>query len=91
LLLPVFLYLIHRIAHIDVMRPLAIFPRLAGASALMFILVTAWQAHSPIEMPQIAILASAILIGAASYGVSAVILVRPDLLSVRDVLLRLRN
>lgn len=89
-LLPVFLFLVQRIAHIDVLKPLAIFPRLAIAAGLMFAAVTAWIVGSP-AAPQEIVIAGGIAVGAAVYIAAAIVLVRPDLLNARDVLLRLRE
>ena len=91
LLLPVFLFLVHRIAHIDVLKPLTIFPRLAVAGLLMFAVVTAWLVAAPASTPQAFLIAGGIIIGAAVYVAAAIVLVRPDLLDARDMLLRLRR
>jgi O-antigen/teichoic acid export membrane protein len=91
LLLPVFLFYVQRIAHIDVSRPLAIFPRLAGAVVVMFAIVSAWVLGAPDNVPQAVALAGGIAIGAAVYIAAAVVLVRADLLHARDMLLSLRQ
>lgn len=90
-LLPVFLFFVQRIAHIDVLKPLTIFPRLAIAAAIMFVAVTAWLFGAPAHAPQEIVIASGIAVGAAVYIAAAIVLVRPDLLNARDVLLRLRG
>jgi O-antigen/teichoic acid export membrane protein len=90
-LLPIFLFFAHRIAGIDVLKPLAIFPRLATAATLMFASATTSQLSASAHAEPVVIMACAILIGAAVYGVAAIVLVRPDLLSARDMILRLRD
>lgn len=90
LLLPAFLFYVQRISDIDVLRPLAIFPRLAGAVIIMFAVVTAWVFGAPHGVSQAIDLAGAIAIGAAVYMTAAVMLVRADLLKVRDMLISLR-
>ncbi|WP_193178613.1 lipopolysaccharide biosynthesis protein [Oricola nitratireducens] len=86
LLLPVFLYYAQRIAGIDVMRPLAVYPRLAIATAAMFAAVSAWLAGAPGGTPQELVLIGGIVIGAVVYVAAAVILLRRDLLDARDLL-----
>lgn len=90
LLLPVFLVQVHRIAHVDVLRPLVIFPRLAVASILMSAVVSAWLQGAPASAAPGIVLAGAILIGAAGYAAASFVLVRPDLLNARNFVLRLR-
>ncbi|WP_292237551.1 hypothetical protein [Mesorhizobium sp.] len=90
LLLPVFLVQAHRIAHVDVLRPLVIFPRLAVASILMSAVVSAWLQGAPASAAPGIVLAGAILIGAAGYAAASFVLVRPDLLNARNFVLRLR-
>ncbi|HXV31595.1 MAG TPA: lipopolysaccharide biosynthesis protein [Sinorhizobium sp.] len=91
LLLPVFLFYVQRIAQIDVSRPLAIFPRLAGAAAIMFAIVSAWMLSAPENVPQALTVAGGIAIGAPVYIAAALVLVRADLLNARDMLLSLRE
>ncbi|WP_181705391.1 lipopolysaccharide biosynthesis protein [Chthonobacter rhizosphaerae] len=88
LLLPVFLFLVRRIAGIDVTRPLVIFPRLALAVSVMFAAVTGWLRMMPVSDAPWLSLASAIAAGAAVYGVMIVLLIRPDLLDAGDLLIR---
>jgi O-antigen/teichoic acid export membrane protein len=91
LLLPVFLFLVHHVAHIDVLKPLTILPRLLAAALLMFAAVTAWLVAAPESTPQGFLIAGGIIIGAVVYGAAAIVLLRPDLLDARDMLLRLRR
>ncbi|TIM25147.1 MAG: lipopolysaccharide biosynthesis protein, partial [Mesorhizobium sp.] len=91
LLLPVFLFLVHHVAHIDVLKPLTILPRLLAAALLMFAAVTAWLVAAPASTPQGFLIAGGIIIGAVVYGAAAIVLLRPDLLDARDMLLRLRR
>ncbi|MER8830497.1 lipopolysaccharide biosynthesis protein [Mesorhizobium sp. M0938] len=90
LLLPVFLIQVQRLAHIDVLRPLVIFPRLAVASILMFAVVSAWLRGAPANAAPGIVLAGGILIGAGVYAAASFVLVRPDLLNARNFVLRLR-
>lgn len=89
-LLPIFLVQIQRIAHIDVLRPLVIFPRLALASTLMFAVVSAWLRGAPASAPPSLVLGGGILIGAAVYAAASFVLVRPDLLNARNFVIGLR-
>lgn len=91
LLLPVFLFYVQRIAHIDVSKPLAIFPRLAGAAALMVATVCAWMLGAPDSVPKVVTVAGGIAVGAAVYVAAAIMLVRADLLNARDMMLSLRK
>lgn len=89
-LLPFFLFQVQRIAQIDVVRPLVIFPRLAVASALMFAVVSVWLRGAPASAAPGIVLAGGVLIGAAVYAAASFVLVRPDLLNARNFVLRLR-
>ena len=62
-----------------------------GPIALMFAAVTAWLVGAPAYAPQEILIAGGIAVGAAVYIAAAIVLVRPDLLNARDVLLRLRE
>jgi O-antigen/teichoic acid export membrane protein len=90
-LLPVLLLWTSRLARIDVLRPLAIFPPLMIATALMAAAVIAWLLLSPRGIPEAEVLAVAIALGAVTYGVAALVLIRPDLLVARDMLLKMRR
>lgn len=90
-LLPIFLFYAQRIARIDVLRPLEIFPRLALAALLMFGAVSAWLRSAPEHAAQETLLISAIVIGASVYGTALFVLVRSDLFNARDLFLRLRG
>ncbi|TIP99330.1 MAG: hypothetical protein E5X60_09480 [Mesorhizobium sp.] len=57
----------------------------------MFVAVTAWQVAAPASTPQTFLIAGGIIIGAAVYVAAAIVLVRPDLLDARDIVLRLRR
>jgi O-antigen/teichoic acid export membrane protein len=91
LLLPIFLFLVQRIGQVDVLKPLAIYPRLAFAAVLMFAAVAAWLAAAPANLSPIILIAGGIAAGAVVYLGAAIILVRPDLLNARDLSLRLRG
>jgi len=90
LLLPVFLVQIRRIAHIDVLRPLVIFPRLALASIAMFALVSMWVRGAPANAAPGFVLIGGIFVGAIVYAAASFMLVRPDLLNARNFVLGLR-
>ncbi|TIL62421.1 MAG: lipopolysaccharide biosynthesis protein [Mesorhizobium sp.] len=90
-LLPIFLFYAQRIARIDVLRPLEIFPRLALAALLMFGAVSAWLSSAPEHASQETLLISAIVLGAAVYCTALFVLVRSDLFNARDLFLRLRG
>lgn len=86
ILLPAFLYFARKIANIDVLRPLAIYPRLALAAAFMFAAVTTWFARAPAGISQEAMLALSIAFGAAVYISSAAILLRRVLLEAIELI-----
>ncbi len=90
-LLPFFLFFAQRSARIDIRRPLAIFPKLAIASSLMFAAVTAVRLGAPENAPQMVAIGCAVIIGAIVFGVAAILLVRPDLQSARELLLKMRT
>jgi O-antigen/teichoic acid export membrane protein len=88
IVLPIFLFYAQRIARIDVLKPLAIFPRLALASVMMFAAVSAWLHIAPEQAAQDTLLISAIILGAVVYCAALFVLVRPDLLNARDLVMR---
>ena len=90
-LLPAFLFYTHRVGRIDVLAPLARFPRLAAAAGLMFVCVTVWRLGVPPETPQLLTIAGGMAIGAVVYVAAALLLMRAEMLSARDLLLRLRG
>ena len=91
LLLPVFLFFVQRIGQVDVLKPLAIYPRLTFAAVLMFATVAAWLTAAPTNLSPVILIACGIVAGAIVYLGAAVVLVRPDLLNARDLSLRLRG
>lgn len=88
MLLPVFLYSAKRVAGINVTRPLAIFPKLAAAAAIMFASVMLWIAEAPAGISPEAVLAGGIVIGAAVYLAIAAVLARRELLDARDLIVQ---
>ncbi|WP_395665757.1 lipopolysaccharide biosynthesis protein [Methylocella sp.] len=88
--LPLMMVSARRIAGVDVRRPLDIFPKLALASLLMFVAARAAELNAPAQAPQLAVLAFAILVGAAVYVAGALGLVRGDLALARDLVLKNR-
>lgn len=90
-LVPIFLGLAQRLAGLDVLTPLTFFPRLATASGVLYVAVTAWRLGLPAGTPPALVVGSAILVGAAVYGLMAVILMRPDLFRARETLMRVRG
>src|SRR5690606_12960880 len=89
-LLPSFLLCARRVAQIDVINPLAIFPKVAVAAALMFLAVTAWRLIVPEHTPQLIIIGCAIGIGALAYSAIAFLLIRADIARACDMLPTLR-
>jgi O-antigen/teichoic acid export membrane protein len=89
-LVPPFLFFTQRLAGIDVLKPLAVLPRVALATLLMFISVTAWRHAVGVSADPLA-LAVAIAVGAIVYGATALVLLRPDLLAARDLLWKMRG
>jgi len=90
LLVPPFLYYTRRLVGIDVMKPLAILPRLILATLLMFLSVTAWR-HLVGGSAQLIAIGSSIAVGVLVYGAATIALLRPDLLLARDLLLKARG
>ncbi|MCL4765108.1 MAG: lipopolysaccharide biosynthesis protein [Hyphomicrobiaceae bacterium] len=91
LLLPVFLILMRRLAGVAVMRPLAAYPRLALATALMALAVTGWRLVASGAVPPGVSIAVAILIGIVVYTGTAFIVARRELGMARDILNRFRG
>lgn len=87
----IFLFFTQRLGSVDVLKPLAMFPRLAVATLLMFISVTAWRLIAEHSVQDTIVVAGAIVIGAVVYGMAAIILIRPDVLAARNMLLKLRG
>lgn len=90
-LVPIFLWLAHRKTGLDVRTPLTFFPRLAVASAVLFVVVTGWRLGLPADTPPVIAVGSSLLVGAAVYGLMAILLMRPDLFRARETLLRMRG
>lgn len=84
------LYYARKWANIDVFKPLRILPRLALATLLMFVAVTAWR-HLVSASGEPVIVASAIAVGALVYGAAVIVLLRPDLLAARNMILKARG
>jgi O-antigen/teichoic acid export membrane protein len=89
LLVPVFLFYTRRLAGIDVTQPLMLLPRVALATALMFGAVALWRSFA-FTASEPMILISSIAVGAAVYGLAALVLLRPELNAARDLLARMR-
>jgi O-antigen/teichoic acid export membrane protein len=89
-LVPPLLYYTHRLAGINVLKPLATLPRLTLTTTLMFVSVTAWRhaVDAPVDPWA---LAGAIAVGALAYGAATMALNRPDIFATRDLLLRIRG
>ena len=90
ILVPVFLHYTKKLTSIDVLRPLAVLPRAAAATAIMFAIVSMWRALADGVLPQTLVLTGAILIGALAYGAAALLLLRKELVEGRSLLSRLR-
>lgn len=90
-LVPVFLYFAKRIGGIDVLRPLALLPRLATAAVTMFAAVTLWRLAAPAHVTSLIVIGVGIAIGVLAYSAVALALVREDLTAARGMLLRIRQ
>ncbi|MFA5898203.1 MAG: lipopolysaccharide biosynthesis protein [Hyphomicrobium sp.] len=84
------LYYAREWAYIDITKPLRILPRLLLATVSMFFAVTAWR-HLVSASGEPVIVASAIAVGALVYGAAVVLLLRPDLLAARSMILKARG
>lgn len=89
--LPLMMISARRVAGIDVRRPLDIFPKLTLVSLLMFVAARAAQLSAPAHAPQLAVLAFAILVGAAVYVAGAFGLARGDLELASRLVLKTRG
>lgn len=85
------LYFAHEIANVRIEKPLTIFPRLAIIAALMFVAVTVMQHHIAGQAPRQIVIAVEVILGAAVYIGAAFILLRPDILAARAMIVRLRQ
>jgi O-antigen/teichoic acid export membrane protein len=90
-LVPVLLRYTHLLVGIDATKPLEVLPRVAAATALMLAAVTAWRLAAAGAMPDVAMLVLAVVIGAVVYAAAAMVLLRPDLLAARNLLLKARG
>lgn len=90
-LVPVFLHYTRRLTDIDVLKPLAMLPRVSIATTLMFVAVAAWRAGALGTVSEPTVLVGAIIVGAIAYSAAAIGLLRPDLLAARELLLRGRG
>jgi O-antigen/teichoic acid export membrane protein len=91
-LVPPFLYYTRKLTGINVLRPLAILPRVAIATGLMMIAVNAWRVTgADLMLDPAVIVAGAVVIGGLVYGLVSVVLIRPDLLAARAMLLKARG
>jgi len=90
-LVPAFLYLSQRLAGLDVVTPLGLFPRLAAASGVLYVAVTAWRAGVSDLVAPIFVVVSSIVVGAIVFAAMAIVLMRPDLFRARNTLLRMRG
>lgn len=91
LLVPVFLHMAASLARIDVMQPVAIYPRLVIAGALMFASVHTWLALAGQSLSQLAVLITGIMIGAVVYCSVLIAFVRPDIVEARRAFLSLNT
>ncbi len=91
LFVPALLYFAQEIAGVSLRQPLAIFPRLAVVAALMFGAVTAAQHGIAGVTSQHILIVLEVLLGIMVYAAMAMMLLRPDILAVRTMLLRLRH
>jgi O-antigen/teichoic acid export membrane protein len=91
-LVPPFLYYTRKLTGINVLRPLAILPRVAIATGVMMIAVTTWRvASGDLMLQPPVIVAGGVILGGLVYGLVSVLLIRPDLLAARAMLLQARG
>jgi len=90
-LVPVFLHYTRQLTGINVLKPLAVLPKVAAATAVMFAAVTIWRTLAEGAAQEPIVLAGGIIIGAIAYGAAAMALLRPDLLEARALLLKVHG
>jgi O-antigen/teichoic acid export membrane protein len=91
LLLPIFLYFVSRTAKANVLRSLAIFPKIIAATALMFTCVTIWIQNAPADLARLTIVAISVCIGAPLYAAATFLLLRDELYRIRDMVIKSRR
>lgn len=86
-LLPPFLLVVQRRTAVPMFQPLVSLPRIIAATAAMIIAVTAWQMSCRGAMPSPVLLATSVSIGAVTYAVAALLLLRMELDDLRALLI----
>ena len=89
LVLPL-LYYVHRLAAIDVLKPLQILPRLVLATLAMLIAVETWR-HLVGDTGSAVVVVSTIAVGGLTYAAAVILLLRPELISARDLIVKARG
>ena len=89
LVLPL-LYYVHRLAAIDVLKPLQILPRLVLATLAMLIAVETWR-HLVGDTGSAVVVLSTIAVGGLTYVAPVILLLRPELISARDLIVKARG
>ena len=89
-LVPPLLYYVHQLASIDVLKPLRMLPRLVLATLAMLIAVATWR-HLLGNTKSLIVLLSAIVFGGLTYAAAVIVLLRPELLSARDLIVKARG
>ena len=89
-LVPPLLYYVHQLASIDVLKPLRMLPRLVLATLAMLIAVATWR-HLLGNTRSLIVLLSAIVFGGLTYAAAVIVLLRPELLSARDLIVKARG
>jgi len=89
-LAPPLLYYVHRLAAIDVLKPLQILPRLVLATLAMLIAVETWR-HLVGDTGSAVVVVSTIAVGGLTYVAAVILLLRPELISARDLIVKARG
>lgn len=89
-LVPPLLYYAHQLASIDVLKPLRMLPRLVLATLAMLIGVAMWR-HLVGDTGAPVVILSTIAVGGLTYIIAVIMLLRPDLLSARDLIVKTRG
>jgi len=89
-LVPPLLYYVHRLAAIDVLKPLQILPRLVLATLAMLIAVETWR-HLVGDTGSAVVVLSTIAVGGLTYVAAVILLLRPELISARDLIVKARG
>ena len=89
-LVPPLLYYVHRLASIDVLEPLRMLPRLVLSTLAMLIAVATWRDLVGDTGSAVVVL-STIAVGGLTYVAAVILLLRPELISARDLIVKARG